>query len=382
MLFTQSRHIFHNFYFRSILGIIVVVIIPIITTSIFSYGQPLSVLIRRPLMYAGFLIFPLLFFVGPDKKFPERWMNIFVAISIVAAILTTLASMYPNITYFLNEETVSNRFGKTRIGRIMETPILIAFFYCLSILFNIKIKFRSFIFLLICIALLIYPTIFVNLSRGKIIGICLTFIFFIVYHLSRRKSLPLISIIIILLFSYLSFSEDTVSTNIFTQVSESVKQELLMKDGTIGQRISGIEYYYDEFRQSSFIGIGMVSAEESIENPISYGQFYYRYNFNDLGFFGVILQFGFPAIILTIIILRRIFNDLIFIMQYGNVASQNLAMGLYLYLIYGCITFQHLFFLGKNSFYFGIIFYLVYHMRYFTEMQIHPPSSIYNGHRV
>lgn len=376
MLFFPDQRIFRNFYFRSICGIIVIVLIPIALTSILFYEQPLSILIRRPIMYAGFLVFPLLYLGKVDKRFLEIWINIFVGMSVFAATLISFASYSPDIASLFNPEAISSRFGKIRIAGVMGAPILISLFYCISSLFNEKHKISSFISLFLCTALLAYPTIFINLTRGKIIGIFLTLIFFVIWFLPWRKTfLFVLTILTILFFSFVFDSSGSFS-DVFYKVFDSVVQEKSQGAGTIGVRMRGANYFFEEFRKTNLIGMGMVSASESFDNPIIKAKLRYGFSLNDLGFLAVLFQFGFPAIVLALIVLKRIFRELTFVIRYGDSSFKCIAIGIFIYFVYQIVLGQHMFFWGKNSFYYGMLFYFVWRMKDLVDANERPCWSV------
>ncbi len=93
-------------------------------------------------------------------------------------------------------------------------------------------------------------------------------------------------------------------TRVFVDMVTGPFREAEQGAGTIGVRISGIEYYYGLYADTAFIGIGNVdsTAGESFVDPRGKAG---DYNLNDMGIMDSLFRFGVPAIVFIFVVLYQ-----------------------------------------------------------------------------
>jgi hypothetical protein len=134
-------------------------------------------------------------------------------------------------------------------------------------------------------------------------------------------------------------------------------------EGSLTLRLSGIRYFMGAFRNGSYVGIGLMSPKLQERKTHFLGTQFYRYNPGDHGIFAVLYQFGFQAILLTIVILYRLFQDLKVIRRRGPPEHQTIAMAIWLYLCFSVLALLQVFWKSHLTLWTGIMFFMVWRMR-------------------
>ncbi len=369
--FVSFHRLFRNFYFWGIIGLFAVVLFPTYVTGILQYGQGLQELLRLPKLYCGMFIFVLLVIHQTRSNFVNRLNALIVVMSVANASLFVAVSFFPEIGHNLLTDSawILPRFDYPRISTAMTPIIIYSIFYLLHVLIKREYPFKVRKWCFVSLFILLFFLFFVYLSRFIIFGVLLTAGFYFLFYLNiRHKISIMVSLLVIVVLTeiYTKYKPIHLIRNCFTSGWEEYKYA----DGNVGIRIYGIRYYANEFRKSGYIGIGLVSSVRASQTSVSIGMTQYRYNPADLRIFAVLFQFGFPAIVLTIVILNRMFRDLAFVIRHGNSRHQSIAMAILLYLLYQIFTLSHIFLWHKFAFWTGLFFFMVWRMREVTAREV------------
>jgi len=173
-------------------------------------------------------------------------------------------------------------------------------------------------------------------------------------------SLGVLSVVTFYSFNPLLLEQHTIYKIIKKSISDSDKKET----GTIAVRINGVKFYYEYFKKTAFLGIGMSSGN----SPTSVEALGFKeghYLFTDLGIFAMLFRFGIFGFILTVVILTRTYKDLSFIQNNGNTGQEIIASSLTYFFISTIIFIPAVkgFFDPGQALYYGIFFYFIYKLK-------------------
>jgi hypothetical protein len=368
--FIFKKRPFHsNFYTKSLVWLFFIIIIPIALTSVIGLNQPLTALITRPLFFLGYLLLPFLIFLQMDDQKIIKLFNLLMVLTGIACLLVIIGSMFPDVRSWFSEGIVATRYQRVRLGtQILPNLTKLLFFYTVVMSFkgaNRKLRMMWMSFSLT----LFWMVSFVWGTRQVVLGFIATLLFFWLFCLrSVEKVRSFVTVLIIVLIIYLFFGRGQNSTESYQYLGQlfgSISKETSDISGTIGVRIGGIEYYYEEFAKSKFIGFGMVSTTENIDNPLYIGMSSYGFNLNDLGLVGMVFSFGFPVVIFLIVIFYRMINDFNYTINNNRhkkivVIAETFRLYLISEIIY--FPFTKAFFFPKFSLFYGLMMFYAWRL--------------------
>lgn len=355
-----------NWYQNSLYWLIGIVLLPILLVSIPVYGQPLSALWRRPFFFAGYLLFPVLVMSGLTVRQASRLFYAMVGLTLGVSVILILGYYLPPVRQLLADPLVSERYGTPRLGvRIFPNLTRLVFYYFVAIVLHATyVRHKAYAGI---VALgLMFLVVFVWGTRQTLVGIGLTLL--AIWLLRARPKAKLISIYLLALsiaavVVFYPQAVDYVKTGYLGTMLASTEREVATSTGTYGIRVDGMIYYFGEWMKTNFIGFGMTSATQNINNPITQGLHLYRYNLNDLGFLDAVFRFGFPALVFVLVMLFRIMKDL------GR-ALKNATDQRVIYILEGTYCFvlgeivilpgSKAFFFPKYSLFYGLMLYIVW----------------------
>jgi len=364
VLFARGARYFQNYYFRSIIGLLLIVLFPTIFNSVIVYGLGLKEILLSGHAYCGFFIFILLISYRTDSAFVARLNTIVLAIATVSILSLILLSRFPAVADSIFVRS-SERFDSTRLAVAGGLVSMVSYstFYLLvmSTKATQATKSRIFYFLLFCAYVWYYFT--VAMGRRTIFSLLIVMCYYGLFHLSTIRKMYAVSALVFFSVLLLSVPQlHPLVDNVRLSYTSSLEDHKIGK-GTLTKRIDGIQYYLNEFRNTGYLGVGLISTHISEDNPLSRGRVVYRYNSGDHGILAVLYQFGFPAVVLTIIILFHIFRDLTIIRRRGSPEHQAIAMGIHLYLCFCIVALLQIFWKPMISFWTGLMFFMVWRMR-------------------
>ncbi len=361
--FADIKPLVRNFYFLSILAMLAAVMVPTFFTGTLLYGQGLEEIVRRPLFFYALFIFVPLFYYPMDVSTLKRLSTVIVAFGVSLALFQSIFSFLPDIgKIILNDSAyIPSRFELTRMTAMsaMTPCVFYATFYLITS-FSLR---KNSILCALGLAILLYYIFFVFMSRSFILGLGIVLLLFCVFYPPVRKRLLSLGLLVLLL---VILSQSFVEFGPFDVIKESVvsiKDEASAVKGTVGTRMKGIEHYWHEFQKTWYVGIGLVSPVRGADTSIGIALKKYNFNPADQGIFGIIMQFGFQALILTGVICYRMFRDLQFVIRSRISNIKMIALSVQLYLLFKIVTFSHIFLWGKLSIWWGLLFFITWKMR-------------------
>jgi hypothetical protein len=353
-----------NNYFLFIVLILCAVFFPtFINLVIFNGLSPLEIF-RSGFFYSGLFIFIILIYYDVDYSFVNKLNTLAIAIVSINVLVIVAASFFPVLAEIVTVKT-SVRFETARINiaKGLGSFAQYTFFYLLIMSIKIEQTPKKKLSYILLSGVYIFYFFFVSMSRRTIFALLGVLIYYIFFRLSGRRKIQIL--FVLLLFIALLFVIPKFETilGIIQSSYYTVAEEIQYGEGSAGVRIKGIEYFFNLFHQYGYIGIGLGSSRLPVTDPLFIGQEILNYNPGDHGIFAVLYQFGFPAIILTIIVLFHIFRDLKAVRLQGMPEHWPIAMAIHLYLVFSIIGLLDIFWKPSQSLWPGIIFFMVWRMR-------------------
>ena len=197
------------------------------------------------------------------------------------------------------------------------------------------------------------------MSRKNIIGLGVVFFVFLLIKKGFSKNMvSLILLVLPVMFFEVYF--DFKITDYLGNIYSSISSEVASSGGNVGIRMYGIQYYYELFKETGFIGVGMSKSPQVMKGFLDFG-----FNFADQGIFATFFMFGFPSLILILFTYFKIFKDLrvstkIDQNDYSNYQEKIIREAIFLFFAYRILTFSHIYFWHQSSIWRGVLFYMIY----------------------
>lgn len=368
-----------SWYLKSLCVLALIVLFPIVFTSIRIYDQPISVLWRRPFLFASYLVFP---FLAMANLSPKEMSRLFYAILIVPAagsILCGLGYFIPTIYHWFLDSEVSSRFGLVRLYISPDFTKLLLFLG-IAVIVNsqrlmLKLAGGLMVYLLLWVLINIWLTR--QVVYGVLGGIALVW-FFKTKTRQKLVSIVVIALVIMVLIVFEQLGPESFLLRNFALMNRLTSAELASGSGTIGTRLLGLEYYFRSFVNTNFIGLGMAVAE-SVDDPISRGEWLYRFNISDMGMLGMVFSFGLPVLIFLFIIFRKLFRDLLLIGSKTTGHFKIISDTFLMYLLgeVAGLPFTTALFYPKSSFFYGLLIYFTWRLQQPDILTgLHQPEKI------
>ncbi|MDZ7263411.1 MAG: hypothetical protein ONB16_02420 [candidate division KSB1 bacterium] len=361
---SRTQRFPRSWYSRSLYIVALIVLFPILFTSIRMYDQPVSVLWRRPFLFGSYLIFPFLAMVNLTPKEMTRLFYAILIIPAIGGILCGLGYFIPTIYNWFLDSEVSSRFGLVRLYISPDFTKLLLFLGVAMIINSprpiLKLAGGMIVYLLLWVLINIWLTR--QVIYGVLGGIILVW-FFKTKPRQKLVSILVILVVITVLGTFELLEPDSFFLRNFALMNDLTSAEFKSASGTIGNRLLGLDYFLRSFINTGFVGLGM-SVAESVNDPISRGEWQYRFNINDLGMLGMVFSFGLPVLVFLFVMFRRLFRDLLIVVANTNGHHKIIADTILIYLLgeVAGLPFTKAFFYPKSSFFYGLLIYFTWRL--------------------
>ncbi len=362
-------NIINNWYTKSLLWLMLIVLVPIVLSSIRLYGQTWSAILRRPFFFGGYLIFPILILLRLSKKETLKFFWGLMILSLIATSLTCIVYLEPDLHDIFVKEMTWVRFGKLRVGggRILPNLSMILFFVSIAMFIDASARWVR-ICAFFSAFVMFWMFSYVWKTRSIILPVMVTLIVVWMFQLELRNRMKVLFVVGFVLICSLLFSILVGEFPLINPLKDLYRltiEEYSTYGGTIGSRIEGIRYYFTEFKRTYFVGVGLTSTTMDTDNPISIGLLYYGLNMNDIGIMGMIYKFGVPVIIFLFVMFRRLFRDLSELRLRGQEEVRIIATGIMFFLVFNIVglLFTNAFFFSKFSLFYGLLLYFVWRLK-------------------
>ncbi len=304
--------------------------------GVLVYGQPLLGIVRCLVRWGGLAIYPTLLMLGNVPGLEKRIIRFFLIIGVAAMALSMLTQIF-DLYDVLFMRATHERMGIIQAPRLfIRIAVFSLFFFIVHCFYSRSLK--KLLFLLLA-GMIFYVIAFAMLSRRHIVLIPIVLIYFIIrmlpFHISIKTLLISMAIVLLLflsipsLYAYMvDYGHDLWDTFFVLQAKGYGSAEI---------RIEGLQYYWNYFKQSNFIGFGKIStAHGNITNPIAAALTADRsvMYLADLGIIGALFKWGFSGIVILSASLYVCFRRIYFIRKYGLLEQRLLATTLELCFIF------------------------------------------------
>lgn len=358
---SRIRFLLKNSYAQIIILSYCATVIPNVLSAYMLYGQPLMGVIRTFFWYGGWAFLLALILWGADVNLALRLVHVFVLLGVVAAILGCLVTLFPGLRFLITEEAISERFDLTRIN-ILPQAVQFAFYFCLVSLCSLGLNKARAFKLIACLIVTFFSIFFINLSRQAIIATCIVLTYFTIKYLRKqmemRYLLIILGVILAGLFSVGFF--DIVEQSVSSAYERGGYGGYAYYVKSFNVRIEGIRFFWNQLRETNYIGTGKISTTHGDRNIILDVHEEDRINWTDIAIFGTLGMYGFPAILLVVIAYWKSFRDINLIRRYSSSLSMlTIAITIELFLLAGIIQWGMSPFYETAAYYYSFIFFVL-----------------------
>ena len=319
------------------------------------YHQPLVGILRTTFRYGGLLVYPLLF-ITVDKHRFQYVIKTMIIIGFIGAILAILLIIWPSFAESLIvKERISERFGWTRLPILFACAVYFMFF--LSYVQIIKYNKYNWAWIWFLSFFVIY---YINMTRQIMLSFLGAMLLFAMFHLKIRRLFKVFAFFLVITTVVL-----LISSEVFSVFSESINSiiDASAKDyGNVSVRKEAIEFYWDQFQQTDYVGFGRISTTHGGQNPIE-GEFDAeaggRLFISDIGLIGSFFQYGFGLLLIVIVAYIYAFADIRRVINRVNQSDYAIITAIELLLVAEIIRLGPFFTFEDSAFFFSLYFFII-----------------------
>jgi len=307
------KHIFkvRSAYAKAILLFFAAICISLYFGSTMKFGQPFDVGLVVARKFLLVLSYFFLVAVSASQENCYRFLKYLAWLGALLAILTVAEAALGGGVIFSHYYAI----GQERAGflRIHVGTFLIVFSVIYSFLKALYLERTDIVRIIyLLIALLGLATlVFITMTRAVLLGILITFLFWISYKVNSRKIMLLCFTASLLAFFVLSGLFDEILSKSFVgKIMEMTKSEVFSYTGNISVRINGAKYYLElMLKNVPFTGIGIFSSTNYPNNPVTIAAERYHYFPIDINALTTLIYFGLQGLILLLYFTTKSIRD-------------------------------------------------------------------------
>jgi len=364
IIFTSHKRYLRNYYFWYIVLIFGAALFPTFINLVILGGLSPIEVFRSGLFYSGFFIFIILISYQTDYSTVTKLNSIIITVISANVLAIVTLSFLPDSAQSIFTQTLE-RFERIRIGvnAGLSAMTQYVFFYLLIICTKSDQTLRKKIPYILLFGVYVWYFFAVEMGRRAIFTLLAVVGYYFLTRLNGSQRMRILFVLPFVLSLFFVVPQSTIIVDSIQSSFVTAVEEFQYGEGNVGIRVFGIEYYLNLFKESGYVGLGMLSNRLPSADAFILGAEVYKYNPADHGLFAVLYQFGFPAIVLTIIFLFHIFRDLKVVRLQGMLEHWPIAMAIHLYLVFSIIGLSAIFWNPWESFWTGIMFFMIWRMR-------------------
>ena len=296
-------------------------------TGVLVYGQPLLGIVRSLVRWGGLTIYPTLLMLGNVPGLEKRIIKFLLIVGVSSMALSMFTQIF-DLYDVLFIRAPYERMGTIRAPRLfIRIAVFSLFFFFVHCFYSRSLK--KLLFLLLA-GMMFYVIAFAILSRRHFVLIPIMLIYFIIrnlpFHISLKILFVCMAILLLLFLSIPPFYAYMVEYG--SDLWDSFFDPQSSSYGSAQIRVESLQYYWNYFKQSNFIGFGKISTTRGdTTNPIAVAlsEEHSGMYLTDLGIIGVLFQWGFSGIVIVGASLYVCFRRIYFIKTYGLLEQRSLA---------------------------------------------------------
>ncbi len=350
--------------YRSIvLGFFLAISISYLFGSVITYHQDPLRIWRVFFWFSGLLMY---FYLMRTGGYADQALKIFRLLMIYGLAVTTfsiLVAYLRPLAALLDENAVTTRFGMVRVILFDDGSALIYFYFLSRILVAKQegsglskslLNWTGIVFALFCL-------ISLGLSRQRIASVMIvtmTAAMFSLYLPGFRKQAGfwIIIMVFVLIIAGLGLSD---FINVFSSSLDTsrgaIRNEANM---SVYVRERGMKYYFDQFVQTNFMGIGWVSSVTTQNNAIMKANTA-GMKLVDLGIFEVLFRYGLLGLLVYLRFLWVALKQVKFMNRHGNAATRVAALTFGMFLTAKLVSLNTIFFFPGHCIFYAVIMYIL-----------------------
>ncbi len=305
-------------------------------TGVLVYGQPLLGIVRSLVRWGGLVIYPTLLMLGNVPGLDKRIIKFLLIVGISSMALSMFTQTF-DLYDVLFIRAPFERMGIIRAPRLfIRIAVFSLFFFIVHCVYSRSLK--KLLFLLLA-GMIFYVLAFGIVSRRHIVLIPVVLSYFIIrglpFHISSKILLISMAIVLLLFLSMPPFYAYMVEygSDLWATFFDPGAQGY----DSVNIRLKGLQYYWNYFEQTNFIGFGYISTVHGdIANPVTAALTaeHSVMSLGDLGIIGAIFTWGFSGAVILGASLYVCFRRIYSIKTYGLLEQRLLAITIELCFIF------------------------------------------------
>ncbi len=351
-------------YRSVVIGFFVAISISYLFGSVITYHQDPLRIWRVFFWFSGLLMYFYLMRIGGYADQALRIFKFLAIYGLAVASFSALVAYIRPLAELLDESAVTTRFGMVRVI-LFDDGVALIYFYFLSRLLVAKqagIGLSKNLLNWVGIAFALFCLISLGLSRQRIasvMAVTITASIFSLYLPGFRKQtgfwLIIMVLVLVIVGSGLSDFMNVFSSSLDTSRG-AIRNEANM---SVYVREKGMKYYFDQFVQTKFMGIGWVSSVTSTQNNAILKANIAGMKLVDLGVFEVLFRYGLLGLLVYLRFMWVALKQVKFINRHGDPTTRVVALTLGMFLIAKIMSLNTIFFFPGHCIFYAVIMYIL-----------------------
>jgi hypothetical protein len=338
------KHGFYKptFYIKAIVIFYILICISQFWGAFIKLGQPMEIGLIVARKYLLLFSYFFLLAVKASEEECYRFLKYLAWLGFCLSILLISDKILGGgiiFTQYSSTGQIATRAGELRLA-LGDFVIVFSIIYSFLKVMNINRQNieKAMYFLVALVGLL--AVFYVILTRAVILGIFLTFFFWLTYKVNSKKiKILCVALMVVLSVSLSGFFENYFQKSFFSKILDSTKTEIVSITGNVGIRIDALKYYIDlMLNKSPVVGIGTFSDTRYPNNPVSIAAETYSYRPIDINGFSTTIYFGLFGTLILVVFAVKTIRDSFKLIYVSNFPGNYNFQVILLILIYTLFT--------------------------------------------
>ena len=299
---------------------------------------------------------------------PEAALKIFRILMIyglaAASFSILIAYIPPLAALLIDPEQISLRFGMVRFI-VFEDGVALIYFYFLSrflVASQGKTGLSAGLWTWIGIAFSWFCLIMIGLSRQRIVSVTavtmgMALLALYLPGFRRQTSVWVILMAVVLVSMAVGLSN---FVDAFSSSLDMSRHGLKNADNmSVYVRQKGMQFYFDQFVQTNFMGIGWISAVTSSHNNAILKANISGMKLVDLGVFEVLFRYGLLGLLVYLRFMWVALRQVKFLNRYGDTPTRVIALTLGMFLTAKIVSLNTIYFFPGHCLFYAVIMYIL-----------------------
>ncbi len=338
------------------------IIISLYFGSHLKFGQPMAVGLTVARKYLLFCSYFFLVAVGATSEDCFRFMKYLAWLGGVIAFLSIVdVALGGGIVFPYYHAIGQERAGQLRI-HVGTFLIVFSIIYSFVKSQNLPKSSEKRIVYIILLGVGLFTIGFIVMTRAIILGLMVTFIFWLIRKVTNQKIMLVCAIVSIVAIIFLSGLGKIVFSDTFVgKIMKETSTELVSDKGNISVRKNGAKFYLDLMLQNTpLTGVGRFSNTNYPNNPVTIAGALNHYFIIDVNGIATIVFFGLLGLLLLTYFIIKSLRDTLVVIKHGQSSEKyNFEILLFIFIYTLATPTLNNIIVERMLVYSGVFFYLL-----------------------